>query len=156
VPESADARQAALAGLRGFQAEAAALREALRGYEHALDQVCHLIEHGHALHQVMAAIGVSDLRAELVEHLEHFETARHTMRVACFRVSLDEGLTVADVARLWGISRQLVSRLINEETTPHKSAADDGHRHASTDLPADLQRLITRRTRTRSTEPPRV
>ncbi len=111
---SEDDRAGALAGLRRFQDEAGCLRDALRGYESALDQVCRRIETGESLHLVMEQMGVSSLRADLVKRLTLFEAARHAMRIACFQMSLSDGLSIADVAELWGISRQLVSRMINE------------------------------------------
>ena len=125
-------RAQALAGLREFQQEAATLRTALRRYELVLGRVCRTVEQGAPLHEVMRKIGVSDLRADLVERLERFEDARHRMRVACFRMSLTEGLSIGDIARLWGISRQLASRLVNEarkDPRPRAGlAASDGLR----------------------------
>ena len=107
-------REQALAGLREFQQEAATLRAALRRYEVVLGRVHRQVERGAPLHEVMSKIGVSDRRAELVERLDRFEEARRRMRVACFRMSLSEGLSIGGIARLWGISRQLASRLVNE------------------------------------------
>ena len=69
-------REQALAGLREFQQEAATLRAALRRYEVVLGRVHRQVERGAPLHEVMGKIGVSDLRAELVERLDRFEEAR--------------------------------------------------------------------------------
>ena len=110
-------REQVLAGLREFQQQAATLRSALRRYEVVIGRVCRQVDGGAPLHEVMRKIGVSDLRADLVERLERFEEARHRMRMACFRMSLIEGLSIGDIARLWGISRQLASRLVNEATS---------------------------------------
>ena len=95
------------------------------------------------LHEVMRKIGVSDLRADLVERLERFEEARHRMRVACFRMSLTEGLSIGDIAHLWGSSRQLASRLVNEPTkdpTPCVGPTAPGA------PPSHLKRMVTKRT----------
>lgn len=140
-----DERARALAGLREFREEAATLRSALHRYERALERVCRQVERDVPLHEVMGQIGVGELRADLVERLTRFEEARHRMRVACFRMSLTEGLSIVDIARLWGISRQLASRLINEtDATP---ASEPGPK-ATSDLPPGLQEMIGSDTRT--------
>jgi len=109
-----EARGQALAGLADFQNEAAALRQSLRHYETIIGQVRREVEHGTPLHEVMEKIGVAARRLDLVERLTRFEDARHRMRVACFRLSHLEGLNISDIARLWGISRQLAARFIKE------------------------------------------
>ena len=135
-------REQAVAGLREFQQEAAMLRANLRRYEVVLGRACRQVEQGAVLHEVLAKIGVSDLRAELVERLERFEEARHRMRVACFRMSVTEGLSIGDIARLWGISRQLASRLVNEtarDPTPRSGQTAPGT------LPPHLKSMTTKR-----------
>src|SRR5947207_15463881 len=97
-------RAQALAGLQEFRQEAATLRAALRRYERSLERVGRQFERDVPLHEAMGQIGVAGLRAELVERLTRFEGARHRMRSACFRVSLAEGVSIGDLARLWGIS----------------------------------------------------
>jgi hypothetical protein len=135
-------RDLTLAGLREFQQEAASLRKSLRSYETALRQVCGRIERDDVLHEAMKKVGLSDLRVDLVERLTSFEVARHRMRVACFRMSLTEGLSMTEVARLWGISRQLASRMVNEgQQAPASQAAQT----APAALPARLDDMTTGR-----------
>jgi hypothetical protein len=109
-----DEKAAALAGLRELQKDVASLRKSLRVAETGLDRVCRRLEAGHPLHEVIDEIGLTEMRVDLRERLSTFEVARHRMRVACFRLSLTEGMSIAEIARLWGISRQLASRMINE------------------------------------------
>jgi hypothetical protein len=103
-----------LAALQESRAQTTSLRHALRRYELVLGRVSRQVEQGALVHEMMRKIGVSELRADLVDRLTRFEEARHTMRVACFQLSHTEGLSIAEIARLWGISRQLASRLVNE------------------------------------------
>jgi hypothetical protein len=115
-------RQRVLATLRDFAAETASLREALRGNERAIERACRQVEAGVPLHQVMQNIGVADLRAGVLTRLTRFEAAGHRMRVACFRLSQAEGLSIGEISRLWGLSRQLVSRMIKApDATPPSS-----------------------------------
>ena len=107
-------RKQALAGLLDFQNESAALRKSLRHYETIMNRVRREVEQGTPLHEVMGKIGVAKRRHDLLDRLTRFEDARHAMRVACFRLSHAEGLNISDIARLWGISRQLAARFIKE------------------------------------------
>jgi hypothetical protein len=132
-------RAQALAGLQEFRQEAATLRTALRRYERALERVGRHIERDVPLHEAMGQIGVAGLRAELVERLTRFEAARHRMRSASFRVSLAEGLSIGDIARLWGISRQLASRLVNEGA---QTPASKRGPLATSDLPPRLREMV--------------
>ena len=139
VEPAVNERAQALARLREFRQEAATLRAGLRRYERALERVCRRVERDVPLHEVMAQIGVGDLRADLVERLTRFEEARHRMRLACFHMSLTEGLSIGDIARLWGISRQLASRLINEAA---ESPASERDQKATSDLPPRLREIV--------------
>ena len=42
------------------------------------------------------------------------ESARHNARVAMFGAAIEEGATIADLARVTGMSRQLASRYVQE------------------------------------------
>jgi len=138
-------RDRAIAGLRGFHQEAASFRQALRGYERALERICRRLEQGEALHEVMRKIGVGDLRADLADRLAQFEAARHRMRAACFRMSLAEGLSIGEIARLWGISRQLASRLVHEALDVPGSLARSARRESNGALPPRLRAMIESR-----------
>jgi hypothetical protein len=142
-------REQALAGLRDFQQEAATLRTALRRYEVVLGRVYRQVERGAPLHEVMGKIGVNDLRADLVERLERFEEARHRMRVACFRLSQSEGLSIGGIARLWGISRQLASRMVNE--SPNDAASREGPAPPGA-LSPHMKSMITKRKSRRASD----
>jgi transposase-like protein len=146
VKSPVNERAQALAGLHEFREEAAALRAGLRRYERALERVCRQVERNVPLHEVMGQIGVGELRADLVERLTRFEEARHRMRVACFRMSLTEGLSIGDIARLWGISRQLASRLVNEAP---ESPPSERSPKATSDLPPRLRDMVGSETRRR-------
>ncbi|HEY3669449.1 MAG TPA: hypothetical protein VGN51_00810 [Acidimicrobiia bacterium] len=54
------------------------------------------------------------LRASLGDTLAAFERARHDAQRLLFQLMHAEGNTLADIGRAYGISRQLVSRMVNE------------------------------------------
>ena len=54
------------------------------------------------------------LRASVSDALTELERTRHDAQRLLFQLLHTEGQTMADIGRTWGISRQLVSRLVNE------------------------------------------
>ena len=55
--------------------------------------------------------------ANLTNVVAELERTRYQMRMACFRLGLEEGATISQLGRLWGFSRQLVSRIAKEALT---------------------------------------
>src|SRR5262245_735442 len=73
----------------------------------------HVREHGN-ISDFVDRINPILLRSELSGSLADLERARHTMQRHLFLLLVAEGRSMSDIARAWGISRQLVSRLVNE------------------------------------------
>jgi hypothetical protein len=57
------------------------------------------------------------LRAGLTAATTNWEQARRDARAATFRLGITQGQTPAALAREWGLSRQLVSRILNDPDT---------------------------------------
>lgn len=57
---------------------------------------------------------VAQLRQGLTAALNSLEVARGQARLEVFRALQHEGQSIGQIARLWGISRQLASRLIRD------------------------------------------
>jgi hypothetical protein len=55
------------------------------------------------------------LRSTLTGRLAQVEQARMATRRALWRMQIAEGTTITDVARSWGLSRQLVSRALSSD-----------------------------------------
>jgi len=60
------------------------------------------------------SVRISDCRGAVSQALTRVEKARHQFQRAMFRLAAAEGSSLADIARAWGISRQLVSRMTKE------------------------------------------
>jgi DNA-directed RNA polymerase specialized sigma24 family protein len=54
-------------------------------------------------------------RAAVNAALAEMQQARHRSQRSLFLLAADEGFSLAEIARTWGISRQLVSRMTKEE-----------------------------------------
>lgn len=93
-----------------------ATRAGLKAYQAVLEKNRrHLAGGGH----VDATPELFDLRAErtaLTDRLNNLERARSAARLALWRLQVAEGTTIAEIARVWGFSRQLISRALSSET----------------------------------------
>jgi DNA-directed RNA polymerase specialized sigma24 family protein len=93
-----------------------ALREHLKRTERIGRKMISALQRGAALSEAVDVAGESsgELRRTAAEYLSHYEASRHRMRNVFMLGSLDEGLSIGEMARKLGISRQLASRLIHE------------------------------------------
>ncbi len=80
----------------------------------ARDAARQLVESGRPLGELEHVMEPQPLRAGVVDALAELERTRHDAQRLLFQVLHSEGHTLADIGRSYGISRQLVSRLVNE------------------------------------------
>ena len=52
--------------------------------------------------------------SEVARQLDELERARHRVRQAVFALGLTEGMSIGDLGRLYGFSRQLAARIARE------------------------------------------
>ena len=90
---------------------------ALNAAAAALTVVREHIEHGGKVSDFTDLIKPELLRTSLSTSLEDLERARHQAQRLLFKILKHEGKSTTNIARAWGISRQLVSRL-NEPDNP--------------------------------------
>jgi hypothetical protein len=57
---------------------------------------------------------VTESREELNDALFLFDKARRESRIASFRSALDHGVSINELSRIWGFSRQMASRYAKE------------------------------------------
>ena len=58
--------------------------------------------------------GSAERSRTLTRLLEEFEASRRGIRAAVVAAALDEGMTITQVAEIFGVSRQLANRLVRE------------------------------------------
>ena len=56
-------------------------------------------------------------RAAVTDAIRGFEAARHRVRLLLVAIEVEEGRSIGEVARSWGVSRQLASRWVQESAT---------------------------------------
>ena len=90
------------------------LHEALDNAAGAVKVVGAHLRRGGRARDFAGLIDPAPLRRSMADAMTTFERNRHQGQKHFFRLLIAEGMTMADIARAWGISRQLVSRLVNE------------------------------------------
>lgn len=101
---------------------AAALRAQLRTFETGMRRVRKHLERGAEANELHNVLDITEARETLTRAAVEFEAARHASRLAVFRMQQAEGMSIGAIARAWGFSRQLVSRMM-KEAGPNDSSA---------------------------------
>ena len=102
---------------------AAALRTELRSFATSLRKArSHLVRGGTAA-ELHDAIDIVTSRQALTRAAADFEATRHAARIAVFLAQSAEGMSVGAIARDWGFSRQLVSRMMKEDRENRSGAS---------------------------------
>ena len=57
---------------------------------------------------------ISHEREKLTAVLDNYETYRRDARIALWHVMLEEGCSIGEISRIFGLSRQLVSRQLKD------------------------------------------
>lgn len=73
-----------------------------------------LLRTGISMTDKMRRSGSSELSRDLTRRLEEFEAVRRDVRTSVTAALLDEGRTTTEIAELFGVTRQLASRLVGE------------------------------------------
>jgi hypothetical protein len=110
----ATTRNATLTALDGVIQASMAARQALRQSETFLRRLRRRLEKGSSLVEALAGLDIADERQSTFDRLTALEHARRDARRAIIALGLSEGLSLGQMARQWGVSRQLVTRLAKE------------------------------------------
>jgi hypothetical protein len=90
----------------------AAARDDLRDYESVITHARDDLAAGSPVAEMVERHRAGDVRASFSDRLSEIERVRAAARLALWQLQLSEGSTIADIARAWGYSRQLVSRTL--------------------------------------------
>jgi hypothetical protein len=111
-------RDDAIADLRDLTEAAARLRNDLRATEGVYRRTTRTLERGTSVAKAMQMVKADQVRLGLTESIEDFEYIRHRARLSLTASGLDEGMTIGQIGRAWGISRQLAARYAREARDP--------------------------------------
>jgi hypothetical protein len=88
------------------------LGERLRATRENYTVVQRSLEAGEAIAGALQGVGADETRQALTAVLDDFERVRHVSRLSLIAADLEEGSTINEISRTWGISRQLASRYV--------------------------------------------
>jgi hypothetical protein len=107
-------RKRVLANVDEFVETCAQFRKTLSLVSNANRRVRVLVEQGRPVREVLAAIPTSAIRKTMTQQIEELEASRHNVRLAVFVLGLSEGLSIGELGRMMGFSRQLASTYAKE------------------------------------------
>ena len=73
-------------------------------------------ERGEDVASVILATPPAESRQAIQDALSEVNRSRHRARLKIFAAALDQGVSIGELGRAWGISRQLASRYAQEAT----------------------------------------
>ena len=105
-------RDEAIGNIDILIADVTATQNDLRSYQTVLEKNREHLANGGRVDETPALFDLRSVRRTLTERLNSLERTRHAARLTLWRLQVMEGTTIAEIARMWGFSRQLVSRAL--------------------------------------------
>jgi hypothetical protein len=112
-------RESALRELGLLVESAQALRNELRTKERVYRKMAKILEQGEPVASMMSMVNAATARHDMTRSLDEFERVRHQVRLALTAAGLEEGMTIGDLGRALGFSRQLAARYAHEARQTH-------------------------------------
>ena len=118
-------RERAIESIRRTLDASAALRRHLLETERSGRRMVSALKRGVPIPEAVEASGSSaaELRRSTKDLLDEYEAARHQMRAAFILPSVEGGMSIGELGRTLGVSRQLASRLVREARETLATAA---------------------------------
>jgi hypothetical protein len=117
MPESTvHLRHAAADGIEKLIGATSVLRSELNAHEATCRKVLDEVRVDHEISGVLPQVQADTWRSAVTDAIRGFEAARHRVRLLLVAIEVEEGRSIGEVARSWGVSRQLASRWVQEST----------------------------------------
>ena len=107
--------------LRELEEAILTTRTQLKFMETLMRRARRMMETGRGANEVARTAHAAEARANTSKIIRDVQAARHRAQQAQFKMAAAEGATMAEIARNWGVSRQLVSRMVKEATPRRRS-----------------------------------
>ena len=105
-------RDEALRDLEALIAGVDELAEYLSSMRGSYIELQRILEEGGSVAVALRSVAADEARQAMTAVLDDFERRRHMSRLSLIAADLDEGSTINEISRTWGISRQLASRYV--------------------------------------------
>jgi hypothetical protein len=117
APSIHDLKVSAADGIEQLIGATSVLRSELNSHEVICNQLLDEVRVDHQITGVLPAIHADTWRSAVTDAIRGFEAARHRVRLLLVAIEVQEGLSIGEVAKSWGVSRQLASRWVQESAT---------------------------------------
>ena len=117
-------REQAVRDMSALAQTVARVRDDLQDYASVIERARDDIASGSPVADMVARHRAGAVRASFSDRLNEIERARAASRLSMWQLQLSEGSTIADIARAWGYSRQLVSRALADPNRPQPEPTD--------------------------------
>jgi hypothetical protein len=114
VPAVHDLKRSAADGIEELINATLILRSGLSTHETICRTLLSEVRVDHEITGVLPEIHADTWRSDVTDAIRGFEAARHRVRLLLVAIEVEEGRSIAEVAKSWGVSRQLASRWVQE------------------------------------------
>ncbi len=115
-------REESIVSMRELEESIVRMRNQLKWLETALRRSRRMLETGRLAGEMAMTADLAGGRRATSVFMREIQAARHRAQRAQFQLAAAEGSSMADIARVWGVSRQLVSRMVKEPMPRRKKA----------------------------------
>jgi aryl-alcohol dehydrogenase-like predicted oxidoreductase len=115
-------REESIVSMRELEESIVRMRNQLKWLETALRRSRRMLESGRLAGEMATTADLAGGRRATSVLMHDIQAARHRALRAQFQLAAAEGSSMADIARVWGVSRQLVSRMVKEPMPRRKTA----------------------------------
>ena len=114
--DEARLRASAEAGIGDLIESTVMLQRQLVAHEAVCRRILADVREDMPVASLLPDVQADNWRSAVTAAIQGFEITRHRLRLVLVAMSVDEGMSIAEVARNWGVSRQLASRWVQEST----------------------------------------
>ena len=114
LPAARDLKRSTADGIEELISATSILRSELGSHEAICRTLLSEVRVDHEMSGVLPAIHADTWRSAITDAIRGFEAARHRVRLLLVAIEIEEGRSIGEVARSWGVSRQLASRWVQE------------------------------------------
>jgi aryl-alcohol dehydrogenase-like predicted oxidoreductase len=115
-------RHESIVAVRELEETVVRMRNHLKSLETGLRRAHRMLENGRLAREIAGSADFAGGRRATSALMHEIQAARHRAQRAQFQLAAAEGSSMADIARAWGVSRQLVSRMVKEPMSSRKKA----------------------------------
>ncbi len=108
------ARDAVAADIQQLMATGQELQDQLLESRNGFEVGLKLLESDTPLGEALVALNSAERRVRMTELLSEFDECRHRLRISITAAGIEEGMSIGDIGRAFGVSRQLAARFAKE------------------------------------------